>query len=378
MICFDKLKKAFNNLLDKIKGESKPEEEKKEETKQTAPTLQIEEAKSPRLEETQTQQKQEITNPPEGVQIVEKEEKKNIITTEEKKSRFSFFDFIKYKTIKEEDIQDILEELRYQLLESDVSYEVTEKILDDLKNAIIGKKVTRSEDLEELVTNSLKKSIEEILTKNQRIDLIEEIRKRNKKPYVIVFFGVNGVGKTTTIAKVAYLLKKNKISCIISASDTFRAAAQEQLAYHASKLEIPIVKGKYGADPASVAFDAINSAKSRNIDVVLIDTAGRMHIDEDLVSELKRIVKIAKPDLRILVLDSLAGNDALEQAKYFENNVGYDAVILTKVDADAKGGVILSLAYELNKPVIYLGVGQDYDSLIPFDAEWFIKRLFSS
>ncbi|WP_232616551.1 signal recognition particle-docking protein FtsY [Sulfurisphaera tokodaii] len=310
--------------------------------------------------------------------MVEKEEKKNIITTEEKKSRFSFFDFIKYKTIKEEDIQDILEELRYQLLESDVSYEVTEKILDDLKNAIIGKKVTRSEDLEELVTNSLKKSIEEILTKNQRIDLIEEIRKRNKKPYVIVFFGVNGVGKTTTIAKVAYLLKKNKISCIISASDTFRAAAQEQLAYHASKLEIPIVKGKYGADPASVAFDAINSAKSRNIDVVLIDTAGRMHIDEDLVSELKRIVKIAKPDLRILVLDSLAGNDALEQAKYFENNVGYDAVILTKVDADAKGGVILSLAYELNKPVIYLGVGQDYDSLIPFDAEWFIKRLFSS
>ncbi|QGR17079.1 signal recognition particle-docking protein FtsY [Sulfurisphaera ohwakuensis] len=378
MICFDKLKKAFNNLLDKIKGESKPEEEKKEETKQTAPTLQIEEAKSPRLEETQTQQKQEITNPPEGVQIAEKEEKKNIITTEEKKSRFSFFDFIKYKTIKEEDIQDILEELRYQLLESDVSYEVTEKILDDLKNAIIGKKVTRSEDLEELVTNSLKKSIEEILTKNQRIDLIEEIRKRNKKPYVIVFFGVNGVGKTTTIAKVAYLLKKNKISCIISASDTFRAAAQEQLAYHASKLEIPIVKGKYGADPASVAFDAINSAKSRNIDVVLIDTAGRMHVDEDLVSELKRIVKIAKPDLRILVLDSLAGNDALEQAKYFENNVGYDAVILTKVDADAKGGVILSLAYELNKPVIYLGVGQDYDSLIPFDAEWFIKRLFSS
>ncbi|BFH74387.1 hypothetical protein SJAV_23310 [Sulfurisphaera javensis] len=264
------------------------------------------------------------------------------------------------------------------MLESDVSYEVTEKILDDLKNVLVGKKVQRSEDLEKLVINSLKKSIEEILTKNQRIDIIEEIRRKNKKPYVIVFFGVNGVGKTTTIAKVAYMLKKNKLSCIISASDTFRAAAQEQLSYHASKLEIPLVKGKYGGDPAAVAFDAINSAKSRNIDVVLIDTAGRMHIDQDLVAELKRIVKIAKPDLRILVLDSLAGNDALEQAKYFEENVGYDAVILTKVDADAKGGIILSLAYELNKPVAYLGIGQDYDSLIPFDAEWFIKRLFSS
>jgi len=248
--------------------------------------------------------------------------------------------------------------------------------LDDLKNNLVGKKVERSEDLEKLVLESIKKSIEDILTKNQKIDLIEEIKKKNKKPYVIVFFGVNGVGKTTTIAKVVYMLKKNNLSCIISASDTFRAAAQEQLAYHANKLEVPLVRGKYGGDPAAVAFDAINAAKNRNIDVVLVDTAGRMHVDQDLVAELKRIVKIAKPDLRILVLDSLAGNDALQQAKYFEENVGYDAVILTKVDADAKGGVILSLAYELNKPVIYLGMGQEYDNLVPFDAEWFVKRLF--
>jgi len=124
------------------------------------------------------------------------------------------------------------------------------------------------------------------------------------------------------------------------------------------------------------AFDAINSAKSRNIDVVLIDTAGRMHVDADLVEELKRVVRITKPDLRILVLDSLAGNDALEQARYFENNIGYDAVILTKVDADAKGGIVLSLAYDLKKPVIYLGIGQEYDNLVPFDPDWFIKRIF--
>uniref|UniRef100_UPI003F7499B5 signal recognition particle-docking protein FtsY n=1 Tax=Sulfurisphaera javensis TaxID=2049879 RepID=UPI003F7499B5 len=385
MICFDKLKKAFNNLLDKFKGESKQEEQSQTSTTQSEQTIKEEQLAKQEEQQPKTIKEPHIAQtaqqpaPPKIEEPQQKTEEKHVEQQEEtKRSKFSFFDFIRFKTIKEEDIQDILEELRYQLLESDVSYEVTEKILDDLKNVLVGKKVQRSEDLEKLVINSLKKSIEEILTKNQRIDIIEEIRRKNKKPYVIVFFGVNGVGKTTTIAKVAYMLKKNKLSCIISASDTFRAAAQEQLSYHASKLEIPLVKGKYGGDPAAVAFDAINSAKSRNIDVVLIDTAGRMHIDQDLVAELKRIVKIAKPDLRILVLDSLAGNDALEQAKYFEENVGYDAVILTKVDADAKGGIILSLAYELNKPVAYLGIGQDYDSLIPFDAEWFIKRLFSS
>ncbi|WWQ60067.1 signal recognition particle-docking protein FtsY [Sulfolobus tengchongensis] len=293
----------------------------------------------------------------------------------EKKSSGSIFDIFKYKEIKEKDVEELIEELRYQLLESDVSYEVTEKILEDLKTNLIGKKIRRSEDLEKIVTESLKKSIEEVLTKNRSIDVLEEIKK-SPKPYVIVFFGINGVGKTTTIAKFAYMLKKNGISSIISASDTFRAAAQEQLAIHAKNLEIPMVRGKYGADPASVAFDAIQAAKSRNIDVVLIDTAGRMHTDADLINELKRILKIAKPNIRILVLDSLGGNDALEQAKYFENSVGFDLVILTKVDADVKGGVVLSLAYELNKPVGYLGVGQSYDDLIPFDAEWFIKRLF--
>ncbi|MCH4814527.1 MAG: signal recognition particle-docking protein FtsY [Saccharolobus sp.] len=295
---------------------------------------------------------------------------------EEKKSGGSIFDVFRYKEIKEKDIEDFIEELRYQLLESDVSFEVTEKILEDLKENIIGKKVRRSEDLERIVKDSLKKSITEIITKNKPMNVLEEIKK-STKPYIIIFFGINGVGKTTTIAKFAYMLKKNGLSCIISASDTFRAAAQEQLEIHARNLEIPLIKGKYGGDPASVAYDAIRAAKSRGIDVVLIDTAGRMHTDTDLVNELKRVVNITRPNLKILVLDSLGGNDALEQAKYFENNVGFDLVILTKVDADVKGGVILSLAYELNKPVGYLGVGQTYDDLIPFNAEWFIQRLFS-
>ncbi|AHC51700.1 cell division protein FtsY [Sulfolobus acidocaldarius SUSAZ] len=369
MICFDRLKKAFSNFLDKISGE---ENKKEPETRQTD---QLESKK----EET-IQQQQNIQQPQEENKIEQKQEKISVQTAQANKqeSKRSFFDFLKYKTIKEDDLNNVIEELRFQLLDSDVSYEVTEKILEDLKNNLIGKKVSRREEVEEIVINTLKKSITEILTKNQKTDLIEKIRSSGKKPFVIIFFGVNGVGKTTTIAKVVNMLKKNNLSTIIAASDTFRAAAQEQLAYHASKLEVQLIRGKYGGDPASVAFDAISFAKSRNIDVVLIDTAGRMHIDSDLVEELKRVLRIAKPDFRILILDSLAGSDALEQARHFENNVGYDAVILTKVDADAKGGIALSLAYELKKPVVYMGVGQNYDDLIPFSPDWFVERIFSS
>ncbi|WP_222703227.1 signal recognition particle-docking protein FtsY [Acidianus manzaensis] len=292
-------------------------------------------------------------------------------------SRFNIFNIFRYKELKEDDINDIIEELRYELLESDVSLEVTDKILEDLKNALIGKKVSRSEDLENLVKESLKKSIKDILEKNKSIDDLIDTIKKSEKPYVIVFFGINGVGKTTTIAKFAYMLKEHGLKVIVSASDTFRAAAQEQLALHCEKLKIPLVKGKYGGDPASVAFDAIKSAKSRNIDVVLIDTAGRMHVDKDLTEELKRIIRIAKPNLKLLVLDSLAGNDALEQAKYFDEIVNYDGVILTKVDADAKGGIVLSLAYELKKPVLYIGIGQEYSDLTPFSVNWFMEKLFS-
>ncbi|MCQ4349716.1 MAG: signal recognition particle-docking protein FtsY [Sulfolobales archaeon] len=302
-------------------------------------------------------------------------EKQDVKGEEKEEKRFGFFDFLRYKTIKEEDLNDLLEELKLELVESDVSFDVTQKIADDLAKALRGRKVARSQDIEEIVRETLKKSINEVMTKNYRkFDLIDEIKK-SPRPYVIVFFGVNGVGKTTTIAKFAYFLKKNGLKPIIAASDTFRAAAQEQLAYHATKLEVPIVKGKYGGDPAAVAVDAINAAKSRGLDVVLVDTAGRMHVDADLVEELRKTIRVTKPNLRLLIIDSLAGSDALEQAKVFNEKVGYDGVVLTKIDADVKGGIALSLAYELEKPVLFLGVGQGYEDLIPFDPEWFVKRL---
>lgn len=373
MNCFDRLKKAFSSFTEKLSNKFE-KEEPREEQKQEENVPQISPSQAQPSQETVSQPPQEPTpQPAQPVQSRKEVEEK----PKEKESKSGFFSFFKYREIKEEDISDLIEELRIELLEDDVSLEVTDKILEDLKNTLVGQKVSRRENIEELIQESLKKSLREILRKNYRErDVIETI-KSSKKPYVIVFFGVNGVGKTTTIAKFAMLLRKNGLSVIIAASDTFRAAAQEQLAYHATKLEVPLVKGKYGGDPASVAFDAIQSAKSRGIDVVLVDTAGRMHTDKDLTEELKRVVRVAKPDLKILVLDSLAGNDALQQAEYFEKNVGYDAVILTKVDADAKGGVALSLAYKLGKPVIYLGMGQDYDSLIKFDPDWFADRLLS-
>ncbi|AWS00052.1 signal recognition particle-docking protein FtsY [Metallosphaera hakonensis] len=377
MSCFDKLKKAFSSFAEKLS--SKVEESPNRSTQDRATTSN--QAFQDKLGQPKSEQVQDNEQPlsqKEGAsssgQLGPGSEQRS---EEPKKEKSGLFDFLRFKEITEDDVSDLIEELRIELLEDDVSMEVTDKILEDLKNSLVGKKVSRRENVEQLIQDSLKKSLREILRKNYgERDVIDTIKKA-KKPYVIVFFGVNGVGKTTTIAKFATLLKKNGLSVIIAASDTFRAAAQEQLAFHATKLEVPLVKGKYGGDPASVAFDAIQSAKSRGIDVVLIDTAGRMHTDKDLTEELRRVVRIAKPDLKILVLDSLAGNDALQQAEYFEKNIGYDAVILTKVDADAKGGVALSLAYELGKPVIYLGMGQDYDSLVKFNPDWFADRLLS-
>lgn len=285
------------------------------------------------------------------------------------------FDFLKYRTLSDSEVREIIEELREQLLESDLSFDVTEKILEDLKSRVVGKKVRRGEDAARVVIESLKSSFQEILEKEKAVDPLEEV-SISGKPYVIVFFGTNGVGKTTTIAKFAYAFKSRGLKVIVAAADTFRAAAQEQLAYHCSKLEVPLVKGKYGGDPAAVAFDALSAAKSRNYDVVLIDTAGRIHTDRDLVEELRRIVRIVKPHRKLLVIDSLSGSDAVNQAKYFAEAVDFDGIVLTKVDADVKGGLAISLVYEVRKPILYLGVGQSYEDMIKFEPSWILNRIF--
>ncbi|MCE4624312.1 MAG: signal recognition particle-docking protein FtsY [Desulfurococcales archaeon] len=282
---------------------------------------------------------------------------------------------VAYKEIRESDIADVLDDLLFTLVEADVAYDVAYEIVEHIKGVLVGRKLRRGTDVGEYVKSALKQKILEIVDL-PRPDLEEEALKRGAgDPLVIVFLGVNGVGKTTTIAKFAYRLKKAGITPVLAAADTFRAGAQEQLEIHAERLGIPIVKGRYGSDPASVAHDAIMYAKSRGFKAVLVDTAGRMHVDYDLMGELRKIVRVARPDYKVLVVDALTGNDAVEQAVKFNGAVGVDAVIVTKADADTKGGTILSVSYTIKRPVVYLGTGQKYEDLEPFDPRKYVEMI---
>jgi fused signal recognition particle receptor len=203
---------------------------------------------------------------------------------------------------------------------------------------------------------------------------LEEIIK-NKKPSLFLFLGFNGSGKTTSLAKVGNYLKKKGYSCVFAAGDSFRAASIEQLEEHGKKLGIEVIKHKYGADSAAVIFDAMKHAEARNLDVVLADTAGRSHTNRNLMDELSKVCRVNKPDLKILVIDSLVGNDAVPQVKMFNDAVGIDAVMFTKIDVNEKGGCILSVTHTLKKPIIFLGTGQEYSSLKTFKPEEFIENI---
>jgi fused signal recognition particle receptor len=212
---------------------------------------------------------------------------------------------------------------------------------------------------------------------NNKIDLLKIAEEKRKKgePFIIVFVGINGTGKTTTIAKSARFFAKKGYSVVLACSDTYRAGAIEQLETHAKRLGVKMITHKYGADPAAVAFDAISHAKAHGINVVLIDTAGRMQTNRNLMSELEKVKRIVKPDLTILTVDSLTGNDAVMQAEEFHKSVGIDATILTKVDADIKGGSALSVTYVTQKPILFIGTGQTYDDLEVFNPEEFVKMI---
>ena len=277
------------------------------------------------------------------------------------------------KRIKEEKIDNFLWELELALMEADVAVDVIEKIKEDVKKNLAGRKVRVRTDVGKVIENTLKKSIKDILTKNFDFD---DFIKNCKNPCVIMFLGVNGTGKTTVIAKMAKYLMDKGHTVVISASDTFRAGAIEQIEEHGKRLGVKVIKHQAGGDPAAVAYDAIQHAKAKHRDFVLIDTAGRMQTNRNLMDEMKKIKRVAKPHLTIFVGDSLAGNDAIEQAKEFDREVGVDAVILTKIDADAKGGAAISIAYEINKPIIFLGTGQKYEDLMKFDVDWFLSRIF--
>ena len=279
------------------------------------------------------------------------------------------------KEISQEDISKLSDELIIDLVEADVAYEVAENIIKDLEKKIVGSKIGLFEDKKRFIKDRFKEILIEYLKKGEwNKDLVETI-KSSAKPYKILFMGVNGVGKTTTIAKVAKYLRDRGLKVLVVAADTFRAGAQEQLEIHCKKLSIPIFRGRYGYDPAALVFDSIKYAQKNGFDVILIDSAGRQHTDIDLMNEIKKISRVSSPDLKILVLDALTGNDAVNQAIEFDKYIGVDGVILTKLDADASGGSALSIITTINKPIIFVGVGQKYDDLISYKADLIIEKI---
>jgi fused signal recognition particle receptor len=279
--------------------------------------------------------------------------------------------------LKAEKLRPILDEFRFNLIENDVAVPVAYHITDELEKRLDGVQVKRIGDRKELVKETLQKVLFEILTTKETINLIDNIERKRKikEPYTILFVGINGTGKTTTIAKTAKFLMKKGYSVVLSGSDTYRAGSIEQLEQHSKRLGVRMIKHDYGADPAAVAYDAISHAQSRGINVVLIDTAGRIQTDRNLMSELAKIKRVVNPDLTILVIDALIGNDAVLQAEEFHNRVNVDCNILTKVDADVKGGASLSVAYVTGKPIIFIGVGQEYEDLEAFEPEKFTKMI---
>ena len=297
-------------------------------------------------------------------QFLKKKLKKAEETIEEEKKKGLF-------AISEKKIDELLWQFEIELIEADVAFEVIEEIKKEIKVNLT--KLARKEAKEE-IKEIFKEIIYKIL-KNSEGNFFEEIKKI-EKPVVILFVGVNGSGKTTAIAKLAWQLKNMGYSCVIAACDTFRAGAIEQLEKHASQVGAKLIKHDFGADPAAVAYDAIEHAKARHKDFVLIDTAGRMQTNINLMEEMKKIKKVAKPHITIFVGDALVGNDAIEQAKKFNEAIGIDGVILSKVDADAKGGASISIAYSIKKPLYFIGIGQNYNEQIPFNADWMIERIF--
>jgi fused signal recognition particle receptor len=275
------------------------------------------------------------------------------------------------KTITEEEFNDYSEDLEMILLENNVALEVTEKIIEELKKKITNQELSKKE-IEEKITESLKEIIKDVLV--EPFDIIKEIKEKDS-PYIILFCGINGTGKTTHIAKFANMLKEKGITSVMAAGDTFRAAAVEQIKKHGEKLDIKVIAQDYGSDPAAVGFDAKKYAEKNSIDVVLIDTAGRIHTATNLIREMEKIKRVVNPDRTIFVGESITGNDATDQVKAFNDNIGIDGIILSKADIDEKGGTALSVGYTTKKPILFLGTGQNYSDIEPFDKKKFIKKL---
>ena len=280
------------------------------------------------------------------------------------------------KQISEKELDRVMENLTIELLESEIPFDLVEQISENIKKQMIDKKFARSDEFKEIIKKKITKTIKEIFQKVEDVDLIQLINSKESKPFKILIVGINGSGKTTTVAKIGHLLKENNISSAIVAGDTFRSGAIEQIKEHADRLELKLISQKYGSDPAAVARDGVEYSKTHNIDAVIIDTSGRVQTNSNLMQEVLKIKNVVNPDFTVFIGDSLAGNDLVSQTHEFFKFTDFNGSILTKVDADVKGGAILSILSETGKPIIYIGTGQEYKDLEKFNEERFLSGLF--
>ncbi|MCD4666943.1 signal recognition particle-docking protein FtsY [archaeon] len=364
---FGFLKKKFKEVTEKfsqkVEEESEKIEEKKEEIKEE-PKVEDKSKKKEKKKKSIEEVKEENVEEEHVKEIIEEKEELVEAKPKEKKSLFKKLkEVVTTKKISEEKFEKLFEDLEITLMENNVALEVIDKIKQDLKMDLVNVPI---KDVKNTILKTLKKSLEEVLTFDQ-IDLLKKSEEKN--PFVILFVGVNGSGKTTTVAKLASYLLKNKKKIVMVAADTFRAAAIKQLEEHGDKLGVKVIKHDYGADPAAVAFDGVKHAQAKDLDYVLIDTAGRQHSNENLIDEIKKVKRVSKPDLTIFVGESITGNDCIEQIKKFNDSLGIDGVILSKADVDDKGGTAISVSYVSGKPILYIGKGQEYDDLEVFDKE---------
>lgn len=294
------------------------------------------------------------------------------------KAQFSnFYDRIAKTELKGRDLDNVLDQFQLSLIENDVAVSAADFVSNQLKEKLKDVQFARFTDPRARVKVILQEVLLSLLQKAGQLDIFALIDEKKSlgEPAVLVFIGINGTGKTTSIAKLAHVLQKRGRSVILAASDTYRSGSIEQLEEHARRIGVRVIKHQYGADPAAVAFDAVNYAKAHRINAVLIDTAGRMQNNKNLLEEMRKIVRVTSPDLTILVVDALTGNDAVEQGKVFSEAVKIDGIILAKLDADVKGGSAISLSYIMGKPVAMVGTGQKYDDLEPFQAEAIVENL---
>jgi len=363
----DKIKSAVSSITKKVEKEAEVVEK---------PVVK----EKPKVSKPKEQKKVE-TVPKEEVKDKPKEEPKKEVVKEEpvvkKEEKKSFFGKIKErvttKKISEKQFEEFFFELEVALLENNVALEVIDKIKEDLKRDLVDVPLKRG-DIGQQIMNTLKKSVSEILDV-PKLSLLSEVKKA-EKPYKILFLGYNGVGKSLSVARVAQFFKKNGMKPILAAGDTFRAAAVAQLEEYGKQVGVPVVKHQQGSDACAVIFDTISSAKAKGLDVVLADSAGRVHSNNDLMQELQKIVNKNKFDLKVLVIEATVGSDVVDQVKSFDKVVGVDALIITKNDVYEKGGSLLSACFLLEKPILFLGVGQGFDDLKEYDSKEIAGKMF--